>query len=183
MCCLSCLCRFTLRSATWLAFARHVGIEHLREVALLADHEISVIMTSRIAGLRFMINFERLGPALWAFFSMFHFFPLLHPQRYVSHKSRQPGDTGHSRCSLLRAAPGWRTWIYLPAIIARCAFSSRASYPFSCLPRAPKSSPDRQSSEHSLRRIARALAAVIGLLASTVVDRDVKSFVIVIFIS
>ena len=55
-------------------------------------------------------------------------------------------------------------------------------YPSCCLPRAPRSSPDLQSSEHSRRRIARTFAAVSGLLVSTIVDRFVKSLLIVILL-
>ena len=59
------------------------------------------------------------------------------------------------------------------------ARSSSRVYPSCCGPRAPSVSPDRQSSEHNLRRIERIFAAVSGLLVSTVVLIDVKSFVIV----
>ena len=62
------------------------------------------------------------------------------------------------------------------------ARSSSRVYPSCCGPRAPSVSPDRQSSEHSRRRIERIFAAVSGLLASTVVLRFVKSLVIVILL-
>jgi hypothetical protein len=62
------------------------------------------------------------------------------------------------------------------------ARSLSAAYPSACGPRAPSVSPLVQSSEQSRLRIALIFAGVSGLLASTVVERFVKSLVIVILV-
>jgi hypothetical protein len=73
--------------------------------------------------------------------------------------------------------------LYRPVKIACAARSVNRRYSsgLSCGPRAPRWSPDWQSSAHNRLRIVRARFAVIGRDESTLVERFVNSLRIVIF--